>query len=201
MEQEPLVTHIDPKTEKAGKKMAIWIIVGIAAWIAVYVMENYIMIPATYFWGIIAATTGLTVFWTLWRADFDLFQIPWGSKETTWDSAFDENGKLKILPRIGISASLVIVNFLAHGWVTILLLLCLNFIPKENATTKEGEIYKTESSYSLRGGDSSTYYFYWNGFKESFTVNYKISYYPDTIKFRCYKGFLGWDVVQRRMGS
>jgi hypothetical protein len=76
----------------------------------------------------------------------------------------------------------------------------LNYIPAGNAEKQTAEVYKAETTTSLRSGSSTKYFFYWDGYKEHFTIPAKTYSSPTTISFRCYKGILGFDVIQRRIG-
>lgn len=188
---------LDPETKKAGKRLAIWIVVGIFAWAGVYVAENQTIISSLLFWSIVGVSTLLGVVIDLVRADFNLLKISWAGK--AWDSAYNQDNELRTMPKIGMSIGLVIVNFLAHGYLLILLILCLNFIPKGDVYKKEVKVYKMETS-SSRGSSYTTYYFRWDDTKEHFMIPSGNHYFPDSLKFRTYNGFFGLPVLQRRLG-
>jgi hypothetical protein len=193
---------LDEKTAKEGKRIAKWVMAGFAAWIAIYFLENFILVPPLIFWLVIGFSTVIGALVDLIRADFKLMNISWsGGRQTTYDSAFDENENLKLLPKIGISFGVLVVNFLSHGWILILLLMGLNFIPAAKVEKVEYPVYKQVSNSSLRAGKSTKFYFECNGYREHFTIAAETYIKSRTIKFRTYKGLLGFRVIQRRLGS
>lgn len=100
-----------------------------------------------------------------------------------------------------MTIGVLIVNFIAHGWMLTFLILGLNFIPAGKVQKVELEVYKMEVSTSWRSGSTTKYFFRWeDGTKEHFSIQAKSYTIPDTIKFRTYKGLLGLPVIQRRLG-
>ncbi len=183
--------QLDPKKKKKGARWAILFFVGIGMWVVNYYLQYNLLLFHNGYWVLTGISFAIVTFALLARARFNLTNLPYFSKETAFKKAFNENGKLRIGPKIGISLTMVFFNLVCLTWIIPFLIFILSMIPVSELKKVEVENLYVEEAYGI-WGDYTVCYFKLDGEIHEYLISHPTSYYNDKdFIIHYHEGLLG----------